>query len=754
MTRTGRRALLALTFVAIPAAGVAQEPAALILGPPPPVAPAVITRDAAGGATVRAVRVLESPRIDGRLDEAIYRSTEAISGFLQQEPVEGAPATERTELWVLYDDRSVYVTARMWDSQPDKVVATEMRRDNTAIYGGDDSLAFAFDTFYDRQNGATFAANLLGARSDGQITNERQFNADWNPIWEVRTARFENGWIMEAAVPFKSLRYRAGEQQVWGLNVRRTIRSKNEITYLTRIPAARGGAGIQHLSGAATLVGLEAPPPSRLLELKPFVVTSLVAARSSPTRMPWLADTDIGLDARYSLTDSVTADLTINTDFAQVEADEQQINLTRQSLFFPEKRDFFLENLGMFSFGGVSNTGAAAASSDAPILFYSRRIGLGGGQPVPITAGGRVTGRVGRYSLGVINIQQDTSTGLPATNFSVVRVRRDILRRSSVGVMMTGRSASELQPGSNLAYGVDASLAFFSSLNINGYYARTRSTAAHGDDTSYRAQLDYAGDRYGVQLERLLVGRNFIPDIGLLRRPDIRKNLAQFRFSPRPLRSRWLRRLSWIGSVNYIENNAGQLETRTRDGEFALELQAGDRIAVGVTDSYEVLHRPFPLAPGVAVPTGGFTFRVLRAGINVSQQRRLNANVQFERGSFYGGERTTLSIARGRFSLPPRLSFEPTYSLNRVVLPEERFTAHLLGTRITVSPTPQMFVSTLVQFNSINRTLAANARFRWEYRPGSEIFVVFNEQRNTGVSGFPLATNRAVILKITRLFRT
>ena len=742
--------ILALTFF-VTAADVGAQVETVGGGPSTPLPPTTITRDDLGGVTVRAQRVITPLQVDGRLDETVYADVLPMSGFIQVEPQVGVLATEQTDAWLFFDGTQVYVAIRAWDSELDRLVATEGRRDNTTILNGNDMVGFSFDTFYDRRNSVVFIVNPLGARIDAQATNESQVNRDWNPVWDVQTGRFEGGWTMEAAIPFKSLRYGSGESQRWGFTVMRGKSSNNEVSFLTRMPAARGRVAIVQSSLFATVVGLEAPADSRNLDVKPYVTTDVTTDVGVDANT---LEGDIGLDVKYAFTEGLAGDLTVNTDFAQVEADEQQVNLTRFSLFFPEKREFFLENQGTFAFGGVGVTGRGGGNGGTPILFYSRRIGLEGGTEVPIRVGGRVSGRVGRYSLGVLNIQTDevSPSGL-ATNFSVLRLKRDILRRSSVGLLLTGRSVDLRGGGANVAYGIDGTFGFFDNLTLNTYWARTRTDSLSGDDTSYRAQLNYNGDRYGVQAEHLRVGDNFNPEVGFVRRDDMRRTFGEFRFSPRIPSSASIRRLSWTGSMNYIESGTGLVETRERVGEFAVEFQNGDRFSVEHTGSYELLTRPFRIAPGVSLPTGGYHFDDVAVGFSLGQQRPVRANLSVSHGSFYSGDKTTLSASQGRIRLTNQISVEPTYSLNRVSLREGDFTTQLLGTRATYTITPLMFVSALVQYNSGNDTMATNARLRWEYSPGSELFVVYNEERETRVSGFPDLANRALIVKVNRLFR-
>jgi hypothetical protein len=336
----------------------------------------------------------------------------------------------------------------------------------------------------------------------------------------------------------------------------------------------------------------------------------------------------------------------------------------------------------------------------------------------------------------------------------VLRVSRDILRRSSIGAMFTRRSVSLRGPDANQAYGVDATLGFFQDLTINSYWARTSTGGLAGDDVSYRGQLDYNGDRYGLQLERLAVGANFNPEVGFVRRYDMRRTVAQGRFSPRPKSIASVRRFIYQAQGEHIANGAGVVETRRAEGEFQIEMQSADRYEIRYERTYDYLPKSFEISPGVIIPAGGYTFGNVRGVVQIAQQRKLSAQIRFESGSFYGGDRSAIEIARGRIAVSPRLSLEPSYTANWVSLPMGSFATHLFGSRATYTMTPLMFVSVLTQYNSSAKAFSANVRLRWEYQPGSELFVVYNEQRDTpGVGRFPDMSNRAVVVKLTRLFR-
>mgnify|MGYP001193521482 CR=1 FL=1 len=737
------------TTVAVPGLPVSFD------GPAPPVAPAVISRDDRGGATVRAVRLEDRLVVDGALDEAVYTTVPSFGGFIQMEPAAGAPATERTEAWVLFDDTNLYIVARLWDAAPESEwIVNEMRRDSNNL-SQNEGVAILLDTFYDRRNGNFFTISPIGGRADGQVSNERGYNRDWNPVWAVETGRFAGGWTFEAAFPFKSMRYRPGQEQVWGLQLRRRVRHKNETSFLTTLDPGLGQTAIFQVSRSATLVGLEAPVSGRAIEIKPYVIGDLSSDLNASPAISNRLGGDVGLDLKYGITENLTADVTINTDFAQVEADEQQVNLTRFSLFFPEKREFFLENQGTFSFGGSSGR-----RGDTPVLFYSRRIGLNQGREVPIVAGGRLTGRVGRFSLGLINIQTDDEPvgGALSTNFMVARLKRDLLRRSSVGVIMTHRSVLADGSGDGQTFGADATFAFFENLTLGAYWARTRTPGRDGQDTSYNATLRYDGDRYGATLGHLFVAPQFAPAVGFVRRDDFRKSDGSLRFSPRPRGLAAVRKFTYEGSYTYVTDSEDLVETREAQGLFETEFENSDTFELSYTSTYDFLKEGFTIAPDVTIPVGGYDFWNARTAFRLGQQRRMSGLVFAEHGTFYGGKKTTIGFGGGSFGgrveLTPRFSFEPGLSFNWIDLPQGSFLTRLVTTRTTFTISPAMFVGALVQHNSSNNALSANVRLRWEYQPGSELFIVYTEQRDTLAPGaIPQLENRALVVKINGLLR-
>ena len=744
----------------VPAAGTGSgsNPPATLGGPAAPLPPEVFARDAAGRTTIRAVMLTRPLVLDGSLDEDVYRTTPPITAFLQMLPRAGEPASEKTEAWIFYDRTNIYVAARCWDEPGGFDLANELRRDANQIREND-HFAVSFDTFFDKRNAFAFSVNPVGGRGDFTTTDEGSPNTDWNPVWNSRTARFEGGWTLEMAIPFKSLRYQSGSSQVWGVQFRRLIRHKNEWIYLTQMPAsgvgAFAGAALNRVSRAATLVGLDLPSASRNLEIKPYAISRATTVRQASGRRANDIDPDVGVDAKYGITANLTADVSYNTDFAQVEVDEQQVNLTRFSLFFPEKREFFLEGRGFFEFGRPAGLGPQLGTTPAPSLFYSRRIGLNGSRVVPIDVGGRLTGKVGRVGLGVVNIQTAADEVSPATNFTVIRVKRDILRRSGIGAMFTNRSASVLSPGgSNQAFGVDGAFSFFQDVFVSGFAARTETPGKTGDDASYQARFEYGGDRYGLQVDHLLVGANFNPEVGFLRRSDFRRTFGLARFSPRLKAGRVVRRFTWEGSLDYIQRGDGALETREQKGRFNTEFQRGDQFNIEAAGHYELLKAPFAIAPGVTIARAGYQFADMTTSYTFGPQRRASGVVTGQIGHFYDGSIRSLGFTGSRISLTPHLLTEPSVTVNRVELIAGRFTTTLLRARTDYAFTPRMFLSTLAQYSSTDRAINSNIRFRWEYQPGSELFVVYTDEYDTRpATGLQALKNRAFVVKVNRLFR-
>jgi hypothetical protein len=565
-------------------------------------------------------------------------------------------------------------------------------------------------------------------------------------------------------IPFKSLRYRSGANQIWGFQLRRAIRHKNEWAYLTPVPQNLAGPqALNRISSGGTIVDLDLPAASKNVELKPYAGARVSTDRLRTPPLENDFDRDFGGDARYGVTANLTADLTVNTDFAQVEVDEQQVNLTRFSLFFPEKRDFFLEGRGTFDFGRGGAAGGAGPPpgtttvDDTPYLFYSRRIGLEGNREIPIVAGGRLTGKAGPYALGAMYIRTSdepataASRFVPEADFTVLRIKRDVLRRSTIGAMFTNRSASSLHAGSNQGYGVDGAFSFYQNISIGAYYAKTATPGLTREEDSYQAKFDYGADRYGARAEYLKIGDNFNPEVGFLRRDNVARSFASLRFSPRPRASTRVRKYSYEASLEYLENGAGMLESRQQTGKVNIELNSSDRFNLELNKNFDALFVPFAIG-GVVIPVGQYDYNDMSVSYQFGAQRRASGTLSLQAGQYYDGDIRTLTFSTARVSITKRFSFEPSFSVSDVDLPGGSFTTKVVRSRTDYGFSPRMFASALLQYNSADRTFGSNLRYRWEYKPGSEFFVVWTDEHDTRPNSIGLR-NRAFVVKLTRLFR-
>jgi hypothetical protein len=767
-TRAGAVALCLL----IPAAVSAAQGPQAIDGSPAPVAPAVITRDSANRATVRAIKLAQPLRLDGVLDEDVYTRELPFGGLVQVAPDYGKPATERSDIWITYDDRNIYMSCRCYDAAPpDQWVVNELRRDTNGLRNNE-HIGVLFDTFYDRRSGFAFYTNPLGARADYSVVDQGGSNTDWNPVWTSKTGRFDGGWTVEMAIPLKSIRYRAGRDQVWGVQIRRSIRHKNEWVYLTPVPRILAGPqALNRVSSGGTLVALDLPESGRNIEAKPYAISRLTTDR---VRQPAVNDElrgDVGGDLKYAVTPNLTADVTVNTDFAQVEIDEQQVNLTRFNLLFPEKRDFFLEGRGIFDFArGGSGVTSSSDQTDTPFLFYTRRIGLNGGRVIPIDVGGRLTGKVGPWAIGLMDIRTraEAAAATRATNFGVLRVKRDVLSRSAIGMMATHRSVGAAGTGSNSVLGVDGTFSITQELMAGGYLAKTSTTGLSGRDRSGQALIDYSADRYGARAEYLSVGANFDPQVGFRRRWDFDRVFGSLRFSPRPtayLPS--VRKFTWNVSSEYIENGGGQVEARGFGGSFNTEFQSSDQLSISYARDYEFIRQPFtPSGAPSPVTVGAYTYGSASASYTLGAQRRMSGTIGVQAGEYYDGTIRSVSLGAGgsgfntsRLTITQRLAVEPTLVYTQIDRPGGDFVTRLARTRIDYAFSPLMFASTLLQYSSAERAFSTNLRFRWEYAPGSELFLVYTDERDMTPDALAGPTivrglrNRAFVVKVNRLFR-
>lgn len=687
-------------------------------------------------------------RIDGALDEPSWERAERITGFIQSQPSAGYPATEPTVVRILYDERALYIGAVNYDSNPDALTVRTLERDFPGESTRDaDILGVTLDTFLDRRSSFIFLVNPLGGYRDGQTTNDsRNTDFGWDGVFQVRTRIHEEGWTVEMAIPWSTLRFDPGvDRQVWGLNILRRVRRKNEDSYWA--PVDRRDP-VHRMSQAGTLVLGEMGElrSGRNLRIKPYAL-----ARRSPGGISEETAAggavDGGIDLKYGLTSELTLDFTVNTDFSQVEVDEEQVNLTRFPLFFPEKRDFFLENSGSFTFGDVTERNYRQGASLRDFtLFHSRRIGLtADGRPIPILTGGRVSGRAGGFELGLLNMQTQGLGEAAPENFSVARLRRNLFAGSDIGAMFINRQATD-GGGHNRAFGFDANLRLLRSLIVNSYLAGTADSERGGTGLAGRVSAAWRDRFWNISAMYKSVDQDFEPEVGFIRRRGIRHTYATAGAHPRPALP-WLFEINPYVELDYITDPGGSLLTRLRTMGAGFDLLAAGTLDLTLTDRFERIDDPFQVSGGATVPVGDYDFTEAELRYQSNRGRPLSGQVQVTRGGFFGGDRTSLSLAAD-WRPSPHLAVQVNAGHNVIDLPAGSFTADVFGGKVGWALNTRLFTSAFVQYNEALDELVTNLRFNWIHAPLSDLFVVLTERRHLGGRG---ALDRMLTLKATRL---
>ncbi|MEA2564444.1 MAG: hypothetical protein QOH06_5948 [Acidobacteriota bacterium] len=670
--------------------------------------------------------------LDGFLNEPAWDRIPAAAGFTQREPAAGAPSTETTEVRVAFNPATLYIAIRALDSDPRAITAKEMRNDAPLFQ--DDAVAILLDTFNDRRNGYMFETNPNGARAEGLINDEGDsVNMEWDGVWEVAARRTEDGWAAEMAIPFSTLRFAPGGGD-WGLNVRRMIRRKNEEAYWSPIPLE---GDMWRFSLAGRLTGLDGISPGLNLRAKPFAVASgredLVSDQGMSTAQ------DAGLDVKWGVGRGLSLDLTVNTDFAESEADEQQVNLSRFSLFLPEKREFFLENAGIFEFGPRYPFGP-------PLFrpFFSRRVGLGPeGEPVPIEFGARLTGRTGPWSIGLL----DAQTGGDGDNWGVLRVKRRVGDQTDVGVVATNHDGPEDRSS---LYGADADWRSADSrLKVRGFWAGS-DDPQQGADWAGSVGASYRGPTLRWNLEALQIGDGFESEMGFLRRRGIRRLAPSLTWVPRP-KIPGMQNLFFEGRGEVYTDLKGEVQSTYYGADlFGFRTKGDDSFSLYAEQSFERLSEPFEIRPGVVIPVGEYRWDHQGIWFETNASRPASVEAWYQAGGFFDGERTangtSLRLRPSRF-----LRVESSWDRNRVELPAGAFTTNLFRERLQVNLTPDLATSAFVQFSDAAELLAANLRIGWTYKPGADIFLVFNQTWDAPTLGLRSERDRQAILKMTYL---
>ena len=679
------------------------------------------------------------PEIDGNLSDPEWNFADKVTDFMQREPDNGQPGSERTEAMILFDDNYIYVGFMMYDSQPDRITATDLRRDSALR--NDDTIAVLFDTYHDRRNAFLFRVNPLATKYDAQYRNERQINADWDERWQAATKITDEGWSAEFRIPLRTLRYNTGSH-VWGVDFKRELQRTNEEMNWSNY---RRGFQFNQVSQAGNLTGLRDIGLTQRFRFQPYVTGS--GSQFNVTDEPYNdADGNIGIENfKAQITSNLTADFTVNTDFAQVEDDTERVNLTRFPLFFPEKREFFLESSNNFAFGsGGGRGGGGHFGAPSVSLYHSRRIGLVGGEPVSMLYGAKLTGKVGSTDIGVVNAQtgnsdvfftsDDEEYSYPGKNFTVLRLKQDIFERSTVGMIFTNAQG---EGAYNRVAGVDASFRFWDYMSIAGEVASVVDDSklladdeAEDNPITGRFGAGWNSDQWNLSGTYQRIDEDFRTDLGFLQRRDIVTQNYRAGWNPRPSFAPAIRQFRFSASYNNMTDTGGNFLEQGYGLMTNVNFQSGDRITFNVSQDKERLDRTFWLSfeDGIFVPPGDYQGTDYWLSFDSFNARPLSGRFRASWGDYWDGTRYSLSPG-GTVRFNEKFSLSPSYSFNHVELPTGIYDTHTVTTRVTYNFNERWLTNSLVQYNSVSGRASVYARLRYVINEIDSFYLVYKSTR-------------------------
>jgi len=692
-----------------------------------------------------------SPVLDGRVaGDSAWEGLSPASGFWQVQPDDGARATQRTEVYVGYSDDALYIGVIAFDDDPDGILVTDSRRDSDL--DDTDSFQVLIDGMRDGQNGFVFGTNPAGIEYDGQVTREGEggilgsggggFNLNWDGTWDVATNVSDIGWSAEMRIPFRTLRYGRGEAQTWGINFQRNIRRNNEIAYWAQLSRQRN---LYRVSEAGSLTGVS-PPSQKNLKFSPYVLGSSSRGGDLPGTEN---NSEFGFDIKYSITPSLTLDATYNTDFAQVEADEQQVNLDRFSLFFPEKRAFFLENAGQFSVG----------DSQEVEMFFSRRIGISDdGDQLPIEGGVRLSGKIGNSTnVGFLHMGSEAVAGIaPGNKFTVARVNQELPSRSAIGFMFVNRDGdgSYLLPpdaDENQTYAIDGRWGIGDNLLLQAWAAKTSTPGLEGRDDAYSVKALYSSAKWAYRLGYGQVGEDFNPEVGFLLRSNFRRANAFLMRRIRPKDMWGLLELRPHAAYTGYWDFDGFQESGLLHTDIHWEFRSGYEVHTGVNLTHEGVKEAFDIIDGVTIQPGTYEHAEVNIVFHTNQAAPLSFALRSTVGGRFGGDRISLAPTL-KYRIGETFSSELSYNYNEFDLPVPggQFEANLARLRLSYSFTPKILLQALVQYNELDDVLGTNLRFSWLRSANTGFFLVYNEVDERGMGSRP--TGREFIVKYSHIF--
>lgn len=703
--------------------------------------------------SIAAYPVQHQITVDGHLDESEWRDAPLATDFVQSEPHTGSPGTEKTEVRVLFDGERLYIGAYLHDSEPNRLIVNDLRKDFAEDQ--QDDFEVILDTFHDRTNGYVFITNVEGARSDRQVANEgREVNASWDGMWSVKTNRVPDGWVVEMAIPFKTLRFDFAAAPKWGINFARRIRRKNEINFWSPVPRA---FGLSRVSLAGELTGISHEGTSHDLRVKPYGATRSIRETGGPS---FKSTSDGGLDVKYGVTQGLTLDVTVNPDFAQVESDEQTVNLTQFSQFFPEKREFFLENSGIFYVGDAArNTRVSLplTSDEDMVLFFSRRIGLNtAGRQLTIPAGLRLTGNIGSVNVGLLSMNTEKTSTTPGSQYSVARVRRNLFTGTDIGFIVLDREGTSAGSDWNRIAGIDGNARLPGNWDWNSYAVMSRKPGISGGQYTYRSTVNHEGNFFHAKAGVLEVGDGFSDDLGYFRRTNTRKYLIDTGVRPRP---------AWLAPLHvremhphivwaYYEDLDGQITAKSLHSGYTFFLSDGGYFEGSVNPNYQRIDKPFTIDKAAApIPPGGYAWTTYQLRGTTNQSRRLSLQYTLITGGLWSGTQVSEQFTLG---LRPSVHFNGTVGVNHTAAkldgPDGKFDALLWTARMNYSFTTNMFFDALTQYDPREHLFNANMRFNLIHHPLSDLFVVVNHQRIATPDTPDIKPGVGVIVKYTQMF--
>ncbi len=694
---------------------------------------------------IEAVALASAPTIDGEvLDDPAWPAVMTSGRFWQTQPDDGQPSTQKTQVHVGFTDTALYVGVVAYDDEPDRIIVTDSRRD--ADLDDTDAFLVVIDGLLDRQNGYVFGTNPVGAEYDGQVTREGtdggSFNLNWDGSWTVQSRIGDFGWSAEFEIPFRTLRYGNTERQTWGINFQRNIRRNNEVTFWAPLDMNRS---IYRVSEAGTLDGV-VPPPQRNLKATPYVLGD---AKRGGDLQDTETNSELGVDVKFSITPNLTLDLTYNTDFAQVEVDELQLNLDRFNLFFPEKRPFFLENAGQFAVGNAKEVE----------IFFSRRIGIGDdGDIIPVDGGARLSGKLGdRTNIGLLLMGTERVDGLaPRNRFQVVRVNQELPNRSAIGAIYVGREGDgslDISPRDdhNRTYAVDGRWGIGDNLMLQGWAAKTQTPGRTGRDDAYSLRAEYNSEQWTSNISYTEVGEDFNPEVGFLARTAYRKLSGALLKRIRPDDLWNLHELRPHISYTAFWDFDGFQESGRLHIDNHWEYASGTELHTGINLTREGVAEAFEIIDGVFVPPD--TYDHVEAQINYFTDRSqpLSVSLTTVIGGRFGGDRVSITPTI-RYRIGEKFQSEISVSYNDFDLPVPggEFTANLTRLRLSYSFSPKIQLQTLFQYNSITETWGTNIRFSWLRKASSGLYLVYNGIDERGVGAPP--AGHQLILKYSHIF--